>query len=429
MTTSAYHQPPTGVVAAPAGCPVNHQWNPLSAEYLDDPYRIAAQLSAETPIFYSEQLGYVVVSRMADIDAIFTDHETYASSNVQDPVFPLSPQAAAVLGVEDFNPVAVMSNRAEPDHGRIRVHTRAGFSNSRMRALEPLIRNRTHELIDQMLAGGTSAEFVEALAFPLPGEIVFRLLGFPPADDEMLKSWCLDRKAFSWGNPTGDEQAAIAEKMVAYWRYCREFVAAKRHDRGDDFTSELLAAHDEHPDDITNREVESVVYGLSFAGHEAVTALLCNCLLSLLGRREQWDELCADPSLTVNAVEEVLRFESSQISWRRVTTKPTTLGGFELPIGTKVFMNFAAAHRESEIFDRPEEFDLHRPNANRHIAFGKGVHFCLGAMLAKVEARIVTEAMSQRIPSLRLVAGQQISHFPNITFRGPEKLHLEWDPA
>jgi cytochrome P450 len=156
---------------------------------------------------------------------------------------------------------------------------------------------------------------------------------------------------------------------------------------------------------------------------------LCNCLLSLLPRRDQWGELCADPSLTVNAVEEVLRFESSQISWRRVTTKPTTLGGFELPVGTKVFMNFAAAHRESDIFEEPGEFDLHRKNANRHIAFGKGVHFCLGAMLAKVEARIVTEAMSQRIPSLRLVADQQISHFPNITFRGPETLHLEWDPA
>jgi cytochrome P450 len=429
MNAGAYHQPPTGAVPPPTGCPVNHAWSPLNSDYLDDPYRIATQLRNDTPVFYSEQLGYVVVNRMADIDAVFTDHETYASSNVQDPVFPLSPQAAAVLAVDDFNPVAVMSNRAEPDHGRIRVHTRAGFSNTRMRALEPLIRRRANELIDAMLASGTSAEFVQALAFPLPGEVVFRLLGFPEADDEMLKGWCLDRKAFSWGNPTGDEQAAIAEKMVAYWRYCRQFVAMKQTNRGDDFTSELLAAHDNHPEDITYREVESVVYGLSFAGHEAVTALLCNCLLSLLARREQWAQLCADPSLTLNAVEEVLRFESSQISWRRITTKPTTLGGFDLPVGTKVFLNFAAAHREPELFEHPDEFDLHRKNANRHIAFGKGIHFCLGAMLARVEARIVTETLSQRIPSLRLVADQHISHFPNITFRGPETLQLEWDPS
>jgi len=320
-----------------------------------------------------------------------------------------------------------MSNRPEPDHGRIRVHTRQGFSNSRLKTLEPFIRRRAHQLIDNMLADGSSAEFVGALAFPLPGETVFRLIGFPAADDELLKGWCLDRKSFSWGHPTGAEQVAIAERMLAYWRYCRAFVANKRDHRGDDFTSELLDVHDADSAELTYQEVESIVYGLSFAGHEAVTALLCNSLLCLLRHRDEWADLVADPSLINNAVEEVLRFESSQISWRRVTTRPTTLAGYELPAGTKVFVNFAAANREPGIFESPDSFDVRRRNANRHISFGKGIHFCLGAMLAKVEARIVVAALAERVPSLRLVAGQHLEYSANITFRGPNRLLLEWD--
>jgi cytochrome P450 len=428
MTAAAYHQAPSGAaVPPPTGCPVDHSWSPLSADYLRDPYGASKLMREAGPAFYSAELGYLVINRMADIDAVFTDHETFASTNVQDPVFPLSAETLGVLATPDYNPVAVMSNRPEPDHGRIRVFTRQGFSNSRMRTLEPYITQRAHELIDQMLAAGSPAEFVQALAFPLPGETVFRFLGFPSADDELLKQWCVDRKSFAWGHPTGAQQVDIAEKMVAYWRYCREFVADKRAHRGDDFTSELITAHEEHPDEMTYREVESIVYGLSFAGHEAVTALLCNCLLCLLPRRNQWDALCADSSLVVNAVEEVLRFESSQISWRRVTTKPVQLCGYDLPTGTKIFLNFAAANHQPDIFDDPDEFDLHRANANRHISFGKGVHFCLGAMLARVEARIVTSALAQRVPSLRMVAGQDITHSANITFRGPERLWVEWD--
>jgi hypothetical protein len=331
-----------------------------------------------------------------------------------------------VLAVPDFDPIAVMSNRPEPDHGRIRVYTRQGFSRRRLTSLEPYIRRRSHELIEAMLAGGSPAEFIDALAFPLPGETVFRFIGFPESDDENLKHWCNDRKAFSWGKPSPAEQVEIAEKLLAYWRYCRDFTATKRDARDDDFASELLDAHDADPDELGYREVESIVYGLSFAGHEAVTNLICNCLVCLLPRRDQWRELIADPTLIPNAVEEVLRFESSQISWRRITTQPTTLAGYEIPAGTQIFMNFASANRQPDVFDDPDTFDIHRANAAQHISFGKGIHYCLGANLAKFEAQLVLEALVERVPSLRLVEGQQLASFPNITFRGPERLEVTW---
>ena len=425
--TDAYHQERLDVPPPPAGCPMHGGWSPLDGDYLADPYTIAAELRDEHAVFYAERLGYLVVNDMADIEAIFTDHETFASANVQDPVFPLGPQAQEVLSAPDYNPCAVMSNRPEPDHGKIRVYTRQGFSNRRIKTLEPYIRRRSHELIDAMLAEGSPAEFVEAFAFPLPGETVFRFIGFPEGDDEMLKGWCGDRKAFAWGNPTGEEQAQIAEQMLAYWRYCREFTASKRDNRGDDLASEWITAHEENPDDLTYREVESIVYGLSFAGHEAVTSLICNTLLCLLPRRDVWAEVCADPGLIPNAIEEVLRFDSSQISWRRLTTRDTTIRGIDVPAGTAIFLNFAAANRQADLFPDPDTFDIHRGNANRHISFGKGVHYCLGAKFAKYETEIVTEVLAERLPSLRLVDGQSLAYFPNITFRGPTELHVAWD--
>lgn len=430
--TNTYHQAPTSTNTAPSGCPVEHLWSPLSADYLADPYPIASRLRQEQPVFYSEQLGYVVVTRMEDLEHVFMHPDVFASTNVQDPIWPLTDEAAAALATPDFDPVAVMSNRSEPDHGRIRVYTRKGFGNRRLKTIEDYIRQRASDLIDTMLAAGSPAEYVRSLAFPLPAEVVFRFIGFPPEDDTKIKSWCVNRKAFSWGHPTPAEQLAIARGMVDYWRYCRDFVAQRRDERRNDFTSDLLDAHDADPDPdngtgISYREVESVVYGISFAGHDPVTALLCNTLRCLLPRRDQWDQLVADPSLAANAVEETLRFESSQIGWRRVTTQPTTLGGVELPAGTRIYLNFAAANHQPELFDEADTFDITRGNANRHISFGKGIHFCLGAGLARMEARIVLELLVERVPGLRLVDGQHLTFFPNITFRGPDSLMVEWD--
>ena len=432
MSTNTYHRAPDAAAVAPGGCPMNRTWSPLDDDYLADPYPIASSLRDEHPVFWAERLGHVVVTRMDDIEHVFMNPDVFASTNVQDPIFPLAPEAAAVLGQPDFDPVSVMSNRPEPDHARIRVYTRRGFSNRRLATLEDYMRSRATKLLDAMIAGGPPADYVAALAFPLPAEIVFRFLGFPEEDDVMIKSWCGNRKAFSWGEPSAAEQVDIAQGMVDYWRYCREFVADRRDERRDDFTSELLDAHDADPDPsngtgISYREVESVVYGISFAGHDPVTALLCNTLRCLLPRRDQWEALCADPSLATAAVEETLRHESSQISWRRVTTVDTTLGGIDLPAGTRLMLNFASANHEPDRFDDPDTFDIHRAGANRHISFGKGIHFCLGAGLARMEARIALELLSRRLPTLRLVDDQDLHFFPNITFRGPDSLHLAWD--
>jgi cytochrome P450 len=278
-----------------------------------------------------------------------------------------------------------------------------------------------------MLAQGPPIEFVSAFAHPLPGRIIFRLIGFPEADDAQLIRWTANRLAFTWGQPSDDQQVEIAGNLLHYWRYCRDFVAQRTQQRADDLTSELLDAHAASPDDLSYREVESVIYGLSFAGHEIVSNFLSNCLLCLLAERSRWAALCADSRLIAKALEEVLRCESPQTSWRRIATRDTRIGDVEIPAGTRIFLSLGAANHEASLFPAPADFDMHRHNAAKHISFGHGIHFCLGARLARLEGRIAIESLTERIPSLRLVGDQALRYSPNITVRGPRELNVEWD--
>ena len=427
MADSAYHKMRTEIATAPIGCPVNHEFSPFAEHYMQDPYGELQKLRHEFPVFYSEKLGYVVLTRMADVKKVFRNADVFSSENVQDPVLPVCAAAAKTLAVPDYNPIAVMSNRARPDHTRIRNYTMAGFSKRRMQVLEALIRIRCETMVEEMLASGAPAEFVRHIGHPLPGETIFRLIGFPEKDDRKLKEWTTNRLAFTWGKTSEEEQVEIAEKMLVYWRYCVEFVAHRMDHPADDFTSELLAAHKADAKELSYKEVESIVYGLSFAGHEIVSNMLSNGLISLLRHRSYWEELCTDTRLIPNAVEEILRFNSPQTSWRRVAMEDTEIAGVKIPKGTQIFLSLGSANHDEMVFDDPETFDIHRRNSRANIAFGRGIHFCLGKRLAILEAEIALETLTKRVPSLDMVKDQKFEFFPNFTFRGPVELWLTWE--
>jgi len=230
--------------------------------------------------------------------------------------------------------------------------------------------------------------------------------------------------AFSWGHPTPAEQVEIAGNMRRYWDYCAEFVRARIAEPRDDFTSDLVRVHLADPAQVSELEITSVIYGLSFAGHETTTNLTSNAVRRLLEHREQWTALCAEPSLIPNAVEEVLRHDTSVIAWRRITTKPARIGEVDIPAGAKLLLLLGGTGRDPERFADPARFDVHREDAGRHLAFGKGIHFCLGAPLARMEARIVLELLTAAAPDLELVPDQRFDFPPNVSFRGPQQLWL-----
>jgi len=202
----------------------------------------------------------------------------------------------------------------------------------------------------------------------------------------------------------------------------RRLVAGKVEDPSDDFTGALLAIHQEDPKALTQEEIASILFSLSFAGHETTTGLIGNIVRRLLEAPDRWDAIVARPELVAAAIEETLRFDTSVPVWRRITTRPTTLGGIELPAGAKLLLWLAAGNRDPSVFPAPERFDLHRPNVDQHLAFGKGLHYCLGAHLGKVEARIAFEEIIRRFPRLELVEDQVFTFHPNISFRGPQAL-------
>jgi cytochrome P450 len=401
---------------------------PLSGPYLSNPYPSFSEHRHARPIFFDEDLDSYVLTRHADLDTVFRDADLFSAANAQDPVFALHPEAAVLLADAGFRKIRTMTNLDGPQHSRIRKHNQVGFSPRRLRQLEPVIRRTTSALLDQLqdLDGAIrTSDLVERLSFPLPATIIFSLLGFPPEHTEMLKGWCGDRMAFSWGRPSAAEQATIANDMLAYWSYCEAHVEARRREPADDFTSDLLAIHHDDPEVLSIAEIAHVVYGLSFAGHETTTNLISNTVRRVI-EAALWSTLAADTSRISAAVDEALRYDSSVITWRRITTASTTLGGVDIEAGAKLVLLLGSANRDEAVFDDPDTFNLDRANVTRHLSFGFGKHYCLGATLAKLEVTVVLEEMTRRFPDLRLVDDQAFDFHPNITFRGPKRMLVTW---
>jgi hypothetical protein len=409
-------------VASPTGaCPV-HGFDPFAPSFLADPYPTLNAMRDEGPVFYSPVLDMWVVTRFADVDAIFRDPETFSAAIAQDPLYPLADETRAVLA-QGFRASATMSNCDPPKHTRIRRYNLRSFSARRIAVLEPQVRAKADELIESLLRD-EEFDLVEGLTFPLPAYMIFTLIGFPAEDLELLKSWCGKRTLFSWGRPSVEDQVRIAGNMVRYWQYCERFVDARLAEPVDDFTSDLARVHRESPEQLSRDEIVGVVYGLSFAGHETTTNLTTNAVRQLLEHRDQWEAIRADPLLIPNAVEEVLRYDTSVIAWRRITTRTVEIGGVEVPEGSRLLLSLASANRDPQRFGEPERFDVRRSGAREHLALGKGIHFCLGAPLARLEARIVLELLTSAAPELSLVPGQRPTFAPNVSFRGPERLFL-----
>ena len=421
----------TTTTAPAPGCPVDESFDPLSPGFLADPFAVLA--AGPPAVFFAPSIGYYVLTRYADIEEVFRDNATYSAAPAQAPLAPLVPQAQRILLAGGHQPQPSMSSLDEPAHARLRKPAARAFSMKRVNAMIPAIEAAAAGLLDavageamagEAMPGEAEFDLVAALAFPLPANIVFALIGVPEQDFSQLKRWCGYRAELSWGRPEPADQVAIATSMATYRQYMRRLVHAKAAAPGDDLASDLIAIHDEAPDRLTLEEIASILFTLSFAGHETTTGLISNTVRRLLEVPSRWAEIAAQPDLIPQAVEETLRYDPSVAVWRRVTTRPVTLAGVALPQGAKLYLWLAAAGRDEAAFAEPDRFDLHRPDAERHLAFGKGQHFCLGANFGRLEAQIAVAELARRYPRLRLAPDQEFTFDSNISFRGPQVLRV-----
>lgn len=407
-----------GVLAGKAAeCPVIEAFDPLAPDFLADPY---VHMDALPPVFYAPSIGYYVVTRYEDVEAIFLDPESFSAAPAQLPLVPLVPEAQRILLAGGHKPQPSMVSLDPPEHTRLRSPTGRAFTPKRVADFEPRIRETVLELLDEV-DDSRPFDVVAQLTAPLPQTMIFRFMGVPPEDWVRLRQWGANRLALGWGRPTAEEQVHHAENMAAYRNYLRGLVAAKAVDRGDDFCSALLDIHDEGPEKLAHEEISSILFSLSFAGHETTNNLIGNAIRRLLEEPARWDAV-ADPSLIPGVVDEVLRYDPSVVVWRRQARHDVQVAGVRIPEGSKLFLWLAATGRDPSVFPEPERFDPHRENAKRTLAFGKGIHYCIGAALGKLEAKVALEELASRFPRLRLVEGQEIPFHPNISFRGPLSL-------
>jgi cytochrome P450 len=401
-------------------CPMTKNFNPLSDEYMADPFSIFAKLRDEAPVTHVPHLNIYAVTRYDDVEQVLQDRETFSSLDATSAFLPVCDEAKAILA-SGFPRKATFSNCDAPRHPKMRNAASRCMTTRRWTAVEPPIRAYAESLVEA-LAKKSVADVRDDLAFPLPAFSAFTLLGFPLSDIERLKGWCGRRVALTYGDLSPAEQVVAAEDLVAFWNYSRDFVHDREKAPADDLTSDLLALSATRGDEFTTEDIVNMVYSMSLASHETTTSAILNGLQVLLPQRDQWDALCADPSLVPGAVEEMMRFNSPTMALRRTATCDTEVGGVSIPKGARMFVLLASANRDSEHFAEADTLDIRRENSREHLSFGKAWHLCLGAPLARMELNIVLELLSSRLPNLRLVEDQSLEYQANILIRNPEHL-------
>ena len=306
------------------------------------------------------------------------------------------------------------------DHSRLRRLVSVGFSTARMAALRPRVQAIVDELLDglERVPAGEPVDIVAGFTLPLPMTVISEMLGVPVEDRAQLRTW-FNGVFVTPISPAGNDEARAAADAV--YAYLQELIAAKRARPGDDLLSALAASADD--DRLDEQELLSTAWLLIIAGHDTTVNLIGNGLVALFRHPDQLAQLRADLSLVPAAVEEFLRYDGPvQHTTFRMTTEPIVIGGVEIPAHEQVLVVVAAADRDPGHFAEPDRLDIDRPG-NRHIAFGHGVHFCLGAPLARLEGDVAFTSLLRRFPALRpAVPLDQVHWTYRLVLRGLDAL-------
>ncbi len=384
---------------------------------IDDPYTPLGILREHDPVHWYAESGYWIITRHEDIARGLRDprFRRTAPDGVEPPTWPPDMPAAATMMQNLFLTMDA------PDHTRLRGLVSRAFTPASIAVME----ERIHEIVDALLRAVEAQnrfDLIADFAIPLPSTVIAELLGVPTTDLVRFKAWS-DDFAVILDPPPGTDWAATEASIVDFTRYVRELAAERRAAPRPDLLSGLVARHE--GDVLTEDELVSTVILLIAAGHETTTNLIGNGMLHFFGFPEQLARFRADPSLATTAVEEILRFEPPVLATFRLAGEPIELHGRTIGRGQDTMFSFAAGNRDPRVYDDPDTFDIGR-TPNRHLAFGGGAHFCIGAPLARLEGRIALTSLVERFPTLRRAADVPPPRWrAGLSFRGLDHLILE----
>jgi cytochrome P450 len=314
-----------------------------------------------------------------------------------------------------------------PEHERFRSLVNKAFSSSRVNKMGDLIEQIVDEIIDSFIDHG-KCEFISEFAVPLPIKVIAQQLGVPQADLPKFKQWS-DAFIARLGHILSREQEIeCAKDVVAFQHYFRDVIESRQKQPQDDLITDLVQAKVDGERSLDTAELLSIIQQILVAGNETVTSALAGGMLLLTNNQEQMKLLQADISLVDNFVEEVLRMESPTAGMWRVVMQDTKIADVDLQAGSLVMVRFDAANRDSIKFIEGERLDVCRQNASNHLSFGHGIHFCLGAMLARKEMQIAYQRLLLRLKDIRLAKGGY-QYLPNVLMRSLKHLYIEFDKA
>jgi cytochrome P450 len=409
-------------------CPVDLDatYDPFSEPQLTNPYPVWEQARDQCPVFYSEKLGAWVVSRYADISEVLSNHEVYSSVGASRGFSDLSPEAAEVLKTVPSPAETDIVPTDPPRHTKMRRFIQLSFLPKRIASLEPKITSFGNELIDAMEPRG-KCDFYRDFAYPYPLSVVTSLVGIPRKDMPQIKRWVESNVALKWGRLGPSEQLAAANARKAYFEYLFNFVAERRSKNEDDFVAALVTHSEGSDDPLTEIEMVGQISSLITAGHETTANFLTLTLDAFLRDRQLWESLVSNPASIPSAIEESLRLNAPVQSLWRTTTRDRSVAGVQVPAGSRLTAVIGSANRDESVFHDASVFNVDRPEARMHMAFGRGIHSCAGSNLAKMEIRIALELLTKRLPNVRRDHEGPMQFAPSALQRAPRQLRLAWD--
>ena len=392
------------------------QFNPMDPEFVADPYPMYHRLRTDDPVHHSA-LGFWVLTRYDDVVAALRDPR-------------LAKEAIASFVAARFGaPVPAMGlsmlDRDPPDHTRLRGLVSKAFTPRVVEGLRPRIQQIVDGLLDGVTARG-SMDLIEEFAYPIPVIVICEMLGVPVEDHERFKGWSLDIARgldLIWLGPESEvgRRSVAARQSLA--EYFRGLIAQRRAAPRGDLLSGLIAA-EEAGDKLNEVELLATCILLLIAGHETTVNLIGNGTLALLRQRDQLQRLQREPGLIAGAIEELLRFDGPVQRTARIPSEDIVIGGRTIAKGEMVMPFIGAADRDPVQFPDPDRLDIGRAD-NRHIAFGWGIHFCLGAPLARIEGQIAISTLVRRMPKLELATAQP-EYRQSLTLRGLKALPVRF---
>jgi len=400
---------------------------PMSPDVLACPHSFNERLRHEAPVYKCPHTGIVFVSDYETVCRVAKDYQTFSNR---------FGQAMRSEGEVDpriieaqrggYPPVDTMLTQDPPMHRRYRGMVNEAFTARRVATLEPQIERLCNELIDTFVDAG-KCEFVEAFAERVPMTVIADQLGVPLSDYELFKSWSDAFVAQLSRLASPDEELAAVKLIVEYQQYFARKIEERRQDRRDDIISDIVHAKYENERPLDVAEMLSIIQQLLVAGNETTTHCIAEGILLLIENPDQHALLKQDPGLIPNFTEEVLRLATPTANMWRVATRDTEINGVPVAKGGMVQIRFSSADRDEQVYPQPHRLDVTRENARTHVAFGHGVHMCIGASLARGELNTAFRVLLERLDNFTLdCAPDELVYAPNVLLRGLSKLPIRF---